>query len=466
MSHTSGNTGLVVTVLVLAGTAAPPALYGLLFGSVPNVGPQAAKRLLVEEHAATLLVDVRTPEQFATGHIEGAVNWPRAEIRSTTDADSLPADLRGKTLLLLCDVGLASRLAAGHLSQIGIERAINVRGGIQEWMRSAPQHEAGPWDRWRTPSGLGCFPFRDSPPLEQALAVVSYFLVKPLYMLLSLAVVAVLWQSTSGDLVALRWGLVFFFLGETACAVNYFCYRETSYLWEYLHGAGMFVCFGFVAYAVLEGLDRRVLGLSDPQRRCAAMGLCGVCSKLADTPCGLQRSFYLWIPALIVVALMLPTADWRDTSYNTLIFGQPYNYGHLRVFQQVENWYCPAAAVIMFGIALLVLPGKRRGSVGPAKLAFAAGIGPLGFGLLRMLLGAAYDQNRVWFLFWEETTEFLLIVGVCCLLWIFRHGLLPGIPAWLHSVRVGLGLELELAAAGGAADPGGCCQDTGGGRSS
>ena len=59
-----------------------------------------------------------------------------------------------------------------------------------------------------------------------------------------------------------------------------------------------------------------------------------------------------------------------------------------------------------------------------AKIAFAAGIGPLGFAVLRTILGGAYDQNRVWFLFWEETTELLFIVGICFVLWIFRRRLL------------------------------------------
>jgi hypothetical protein len=140
---------------------------------------------------------------------------------------------------------------------------------------------------------------------------------------------------------------------------------------------------------------------------------------------------------------MVPTADWHDNSYNTQIFGQPYNYGHLRVFQQVENWYCSAAALVMLGASLAILLLKRRGPIRSAKIAFAAGIGPLGFGMLRMLLGAAYDQNRVWFLFWEETTELLLILGICVLLWIFRHGLFPGIDQWFRSALVSLGVEMK-----------------------
>ncbi len=454
MSDSSRTTRIVVVALVLAGTGTPLALYGLLFGSLPTVVPQAAKRLLGEERAAAVLVDVRTAESFASGHIAGAFNWPLEEIRTAPGPDLLPPELRGQTLLLLCDVGTASRLAVRYLSRIGVERAIHVRGGIQEWMRSAPQREGGPWDRWQTPSGLESFPFRHAPQIEQTLAVVSYFLVKPVYMLLSLAVASVLWNSVSGDLVALRWGMIFFFLGETACAVNYFGCQETSYLWEYLHSAGMFVCFSFVAYAVLEGVDRRILEWSDPQQRCAAVRLCGACSQHSDVPCGLRRSFYFLIPGLMVVALMVPTADWHDTSYNTLVFGEPYNYGHLRVFQQVENWYCPAAAMGLLGLSLVILLWRRRAPLGPAKIALAAGLGPLGFGLFRMLLGAAYDQNRVWFLCWEETTEFLLICGICCVLWIFRHGLFPGADKWFRAMLVSLGLEMEVPEAGRGAASG------------
>jgi hypothetical protein len=351
-------------------------------------------------------------------------------------------------MLLLCDVGMASRLGVWQLNHIGGQRAIDVRGGIQEWMRSAPQRDGGQWDRWRTPRGLGSFPFRDSPKVQQALAVLAYFFIKPIYMLLSLVIVAVLWKSTSGDLVALFWGTLFFFIGETACAVNYFGYKELSYFWEYMHAAGMFACFGFTAYAILDGVDHRILGLSDPERRCAAVRLCGACIKHADVPCRLRQSFYVFIPGLIILAMMVPTADWRDNSYNTLIFGEPYNYGHLRAFQQVENWYCPAVAVVMLVVSLAILLLKRRDPIGPAKIALAAGIGPLGFGGFRMLLGAAYDQNRVWVLFWEEATELLLMAGICCLLWIFRRGLFPGFDRWFRSAMASLGLEMKATEAG------------------
>jgi hypothetical protein len=222
----------------------------------------------------------------------------------------------------------------------------------------------------------------------------------------------------------LRWGMIFFFLGENACAVNYFVFRESSYLAEYLHSFGMALSFGFTAYALLEGIDRRLIFFSDVRQRCAALALCGNCAKHAEVPCGLKRMFYVLIPALMVLAGMLPTADWRNTAYNTAVFGRLYNYAHLWIYQVFENWCCAAAACAMLGGSLLILLVKKKNAVAWAKIAFAAGVGPLGFGMLRMILGAAYDQNRVWFLCWEEATEWLFIAGICCVLWIFRESLL------------------------------------------
>ncbi len=432
-----------VAGIVVAGGAVPVILYWWLVGRGATITPQRAKALLREPASAAVLVDVRPPKAFSTGHIDGAVGWPLEELLAAATPGELPAEFRDKTLLLVCDVGIASRRAAAHLAAIGVAEALNVRGGIQEWIRSTVEElgrqprawgKIPPWspdvpvpkgemfDRWRTAADeVVEFPFRRSPVFEQAVAVVAFFLIKPVYTLLSLLVAILLWRSRAPDLAALRWGMIFFFLGENACAVNYFVFRETSYLSEYLHSYGMLLCFGFTAYAFLEGVDRRILMLSDPERRCAALALCGRCVKYADVSCGLKQSFYLIIPVLIAVSLMLPLADWQDNSYNTLVFGQLYNYAHLRIYQLFENWYCAAAAILMFAVSLAILGLKRDDPIATAKIAFAAGIGPLGFGMLRMVLGGAYDQNRVWYLFWEEFTELLFILGICFVLWTFRR---------------------------------------------
>jgi len=456
-----------VAVLILLGGIAPLVIYWMVFGRGAMVTPSQARQWLDAQDPPAVLVDVRSAEEFRAGHVHGAVHWPREEILTLKSSEEVPSALRDKTLLVICSVGLASHRAAGHLAARGVPGVYNVRGGLQEWSRSdaavgcwlascGQSPEVSPPIGREVRAASDGRPFRSSTPLEQLVAVASFFWIKPTYTVISLVLVLVLWQSRAPDLAALRWGMIFFFLGENACAANYFLFRENSYLAEYLHSLGMLVCFAFIIYATLEGFDRRVLMLSDPHRRCAALALCRACVKHGPVPCGLRRTFYLIIPGLMLVALMLPLADWQDTSYNTLILGQPYHYAHLRIYQFFENWYCAAVALLMLGMSLAILiltPGQA--ALGRAKIAFAAGAGPLGFGMLRMLLGSAYDQNRVWYLFWEEFTELLLIASICGVLWIFRRSLLAWVPTKRESpgnppmpIEPGPGTDRRLVAEG------------------
>ena len=424
-AETHGHgTRLMTLCIIVAGGLLPLILYWFFWGRLPMVRPAQAKELLRMTNSSAVLVDVRSMDEFDSSHIDGAQNWPLAKILATDSKDEVPEQFRDKTLLLISNVGVAGRSATKHLVSTALEKVMNVRGGIQEWIGSVAGPEGDVFDRWKTASGdIFEFPFRPLPWHVQLLAVISGFVIKPSYTVLSFALIIVLWRSRSCDLVALRRGMISFFVGENCCAINYLFFNHTSYFFEYLHSFGMLLCFGFVTYAVLEGMDRRVLMLSDPERKCAALSLCKGCIKYANAPCGLKRTFFMIIPAFIVLAFMPLCADCHDTSYNTMIFGTFYNYSDALVQQQFEILYCPIAAIAMLVISLLILFLKKEDPLPPAKIAFAAGIGPLGFGTLRMILISTYTHNLMWSGFWEEATELLFVAAVCVVLWIFRHGL-------------------------------------------
>jgi hypothetical protein len=143
-----------------------------------------------------------------------------------------------------------------------------------------------------------------------------------------LALILVLWRRSAPDLTALRWALICFFVGENFCATNCLIYGDQSVLFEYVHSYGIVLCFGLTVYALLEGLDLRLLKLSDPEARCAAVGLCQRCIKHSDVACGLRRLFQFLIPAMMLVALAPLCAKLLPLSYNTTIFGDIYNYSH------------------------------------------------------------------------------------------------------------------------------------------
>ena len=79
----------------------------------------------LEEYRLTpgaLLVDVREPEEYAAGHIPGAVNLPLSGIRGA----ALPG---GRPLFLYCLRGSRSRRAAGILKKMGYP--VKSIGGIR-----------------------------------------------------------------------------------------------------------------------------------------------------------------------------------------------------------------------------------------------------------------------------------------------------------------------------------------------
>lgn len=414
----------LVAGLVLAGLVLPLVLYWLTVGRVPSVTPTEAKSLIAAPSSNAKLVDVRPTSAYAEKHLDGTENWPYERIIAVFTPDQVPAALRGRRLLLLCDSGILSGLATRHLRATGVTDAANVDGGMQAWVGTADKPCGLSLCRLRAVGGVTAdLPYRESPRCEQWAAVISGFAIKPTYMLLSLVLAVVLRRRTSPDLAALRWAMIFFFVGETFCAINYLVVSDHSKLLELLHSYGMVLCFAFTTFATFEAMDHRFFKYTDSKERCAAAGLCRGCIKYTQVPCGLKRCFLLLIPMLIIVALMPFTANPDPVSYNTRILGTFYNYSHPVVHQVYEIRFCPVAAIGLLAAALAVLAAGKREPVLKSKVLFAAGAGSLGFGLFRWFLFAPYRENLVWFGFWEEITELLFVVGTCAVLWIFRHGL-------------------------------------------
>ncbi len=87
-----------------------------------------------------LLIDVRTPEEFAESHIPGAVNIDfRAE-----DFDQKAVELLKETqstLAVYCRSGRRSAGACARLDSMGYTRTVNLLGGILEWKEAGYEIE-------------------------------------------------------------------------------------------------------------------------------------------------------------------------------------------------------------------------------------------------------------------------------------------------------------------------------------
>lgn len=285
------------------------------------------------------------------------------------------------------------------------------------------------WPAFNQPALPESLVVRNVSLFEQWLVVITALGVKPAYMLLSLVLILWLWRCRSADLVALRWGLIAFLAGEIACAVNYLAFGGRSAVTDYLHSYGMAVGFSFIAYAALEGLDVRVIKYSPAKDRCAFLSLCRSCIKYAEVPCALRQVFAFFIPALALVALMLPAAGLSAAACQTRVLDSEQIFANPLWSQLFEGRYCAAAAVLLLAVSWAALQFKRQEPVATAKIVLAAALGPLGFGLLRLFLRTAYAQNLAWANIWEELTELLFIAGLGFVLWQFRESLFKAQPA-------------------------------------
>jgi hypothetical protein len=141
----------------------------------------------------------------------------------------------------------------------------------------------------------------------------------------------------------------------------------------------------------------------------------------------------------MVLAGIPLTASPQTVSYNTMILGTPYNYSHAIIQQLFEIRYAPLAAIVFLSLAFALLALRGSQGVRPSKVLFGIGVGYLAFALLRLVLLGLFSSNMVWFVFWEEATELLLVLAILAVLVIFRDRLLaedPGVARRVAATKV------------------------------
>lgn len=80
------------------------------------------------------VVDVRSAEEYAEGHLKGAVRvtWSGEEL----EKQALAKLAKDKPMLVYCRSGRRSTAAADFLSKLGFEVIRNLEGGILAWQKA------------------------------------------------------------------------------------------------------------------------------------------------------------------------------------------------------------------------------------------------------------------------------------------------------------------------------------------
>ena len=119
----------IVWILLLVSAVAMPVMGG---SAVTNVSVGKAQTLLKERagKADFVILDVRTPEEFAEGHIDGAVNL---DVQARDFEKKLRVLDRKKSYLVYCRTGNRSRKATVAMEALGFRSIFHMTEGIVRW---------------------------------------------------------------------------------------------------------------------------------------------------------------------------------------------------------------------------------------------------------------------------------------------------------------------------------------------
>lgn len=94
----------------------------------PKLTPLQATQVI--NQGKTLILDVRTAEEFAAGHIRDAKNIPLKELKARIDELE---KFKARPVLVVCAKGLRSAKATAQLNKAGYTEAASLLGGLDAW---------------------------------------------------------------------------------------------------------------------------------------------------------------------------------------------------------------------------------------------------------------------------------------------------------------------------------------------
>lgn len=118
---------LLVASTTVAGCSSREASAGS--DSIRDVDVAAAAQLIAADDSVVVL-DIRTPEEFARGHIEGAVN---IDYMADDFAKKLAMLDRNRTYLMHCQSGGRSGKSLAKFTELGFKSVLHLEAGFAGW---------------------------------------------------------------------------------------------------------------------------------------------------------------------------------------------------------------------------------------------------------------------------------------------------------------------------------------------
>ena len=117
---------LLVSILALAGCSSSSA--------VSTVNAQDFATTISDSNV--VILDVRTPGEYAEGHIDGAIN---IDVESGTFESAIAGLDKSATYAVYCRSGRRSAIATDSMASLGFAKLYNLDGGTGAWMSAGQQ---------------------------------------------------------------------------------------------------------------------------------------------------------------------------------------------------------------------------------------------------------------------------------------------------------------------------------------
>jgi phage shock protein E len=94
------------------------------------IEPKALVERIAWADSSLVVLDVRTPAEYAEGHVPGAINIPHTELAARI------AELSGareKDIVVYCRSGVRAEQALGVLGKAGFKRLYHLTGDYTRW---------------------------------------------------------------------------------------------------------------------------------------------------------------------------------------------------------------------------------------------------------------------------------------------------------------------------------------------
>lgn len=115
------------------------AVFGVLLVSACGSSSAAISKMDVKAFAdaasqpGVVLLDVRSPEEFAAGHLPGAVN---INVEDSGFADAIAKLDKNATYAVYCQSGRRSGIATSQMAEAGFATLFDLQGGVQAWKQA------------------------------------------------------------------------------------------------------------------------------------------------------------------------------------------------------------------------------------------------------------------------------------------------------------------------------------------